>query len=265
LGEDRAELVIQLVGSVPVVGEEMRSVHSYLLADDLELGSGANVDVDFARKPRKWGGWRQFEALAPDVWIFGYGSLVDPDDVERYVGFRPVEGMEWAPAVLNGYERAWNVGMHNIHDRDDDKFYTTVEGERYKGIVLTLGLESNRDMSTNGLVFRIEPRNLAKLDSRERRYDRVDVTTSITTSAHLNPGSSVHTYIPNRDALATGADGMQAGTGAVSRSYHDKVAHAFAQLGEEESARYVESTRESAVPLVDLQIIRPGTKRHSEG
>lgn len=202
---------------------------------------------------------------APGVWIFGYGSLVDPADVERYVGLRPVEDTEWAPALLDGYERAWNVGMNNIHDRDDDKFYATAKSERYNGIVLSLGLESNRDISTNGLVFRIDRRYLSRLDRRERRYDRVDVTGSISTSAQLTSGSTVYTYVPKPESVAVALEGIQGGSGAVSRSYHDKVVAAFAQLGGEETARYEESTRQLTVPLVDLRIVWPSTEEHVEG
>jgi len=202
---------------------------------------------------------------ARDVWIFGYGSLVDPADVERYVGSRPVEDMDWAPALLDGYERVWNVGMYNVHDRDDDKFFTTAEGERYKGIILSLGLESNRDMAVNGLVFRVERRDLSRLDRRERRYDRVDVTGSISTAARLTSGSTVYTYVPKPEALAVGLEGMRGGSGAISRSYHDKVVAAFAQLGEEAIARYEESTRQPYVPIVDLQIVWPRTDGQFEG
>ncbi len=242
----------------------MRSVHSCLLPGDVDLGSAAHTHVDFDRKPRTWKDRPQFGELSDD-WIFGYGSLVDPDDLARYVGNQAVEGIDWTLALLDGYERAWNVGMRNVHDCDDDKFYVTEDGQRYGGIVLTLGLDTNSGSSTNGLMFKVERPALLALDKRERRYHRVDVSSSIESPAQLSPGSTVYTYVPRADALATGLEGIHSSTAAISRSYHDKVTSAFNRLGKEEVARYQASTRQPKAPLVDLHVVRPGTERRSRG
>lgn len=261
---EKVELVVQLIGHVPSVGEEMRPVHSYLLPDDLENGSASQVIVDHERMPGKWRGWNRFEQVE-DVWIFGFGSLVDPDEFVRYVGYQPAMEVEWAPARLNGHGRAWNVGMNNMIARPDDKFYVTADNRRYDGIVVTLGVVANRDCAVNGVVFRVERRALQRLDRRERRYDRVDVSGSIATSAQLRPGSTVYTYIPTSEALAVGLEGIKSGTGAVSRSYYDRVERAFAQLGEGQLAQYRATTPEPTVAITELQVIRPGTQRHLDG
>lgn len=200
-----------------------------------------------------------------DVWVFGYGSLVDPIDLGRYVRDQATDDVEWSPAVLDGYERNWRVGMTNIHDRADDKFYVGADGARYPGVVLSLGLTPARSGRTNGVVFRTEPRVLPVLDAREKRYVRVEVTSSIIGPRGRPDDWVVYTYVPRPDAVACASDAIRDGTAAVPRAYHDKVRSAFAGLGADELATYEATTRGPDAPVVDLTMVRPGTPRHALG
>ena len=214
------------------------------------------MTANFDTSPKKWEGWKVFDETR-DVWVFGFGSLVDPDD--------PVKGLGWGVARLSGYRRAWNVGMHNRHDRVNDKFFVTSDNRRHEGVIVSLGLEKHSTTTVNGVVFRVERRQLARLDEREKRYVRVDISDRLLTDLELGSDPTVFAYIPNDEALAVCAEALLTEVAVVSRPYHDRVERAFASLGDHELATYFETTRAPEAPLLDLQIVRPGTARHAEG
>ena len=199
-----------------------------------------------------------------DPWVFGYGSLVDPADLALYLGYAPIRGIDWGPARLIGYERNWVVGMDNIHARTDDKFFVNADGTRFRGVVLSLGIAPMDSMPVNGVVFRTEPRFLPTLDRRERRYDRIDITDSVTTSPAISC-PRVYTYVPRTDAVDTASAAIAAGTAVVPRAYHEKVRAAFSNLGAVDVATFDASTRDPDAPVVDLEVVRPGTPRHARG
>lgn len=191
-----------------------------------------------------------------DVWVFGYGSLVDPADFSSYVGHTAIEGLDWARASLVGYERDWLVGMQNMHADPDDKFYINADGTRYSGIILSLGVSPAEQMEVNGIVFRVGQRGIGALDTRERRYDRIDISGSTQADADLG-GMPIHTYVARPDAWIRAERAIADGTAAIPRRYEAKVHAAFRHLGVTDAAAFAASTRVPRVPIADLDIVQP--------
>lgn len=208
---------------------------------------------------------RSDDDLSRTSWVFAYGSLVDPNDIAAYVGRPPIEGRDWVRAHLNGYERNWFVGMDNIHVRADDKFYVSPDGTRFDGVVLSLGLAQAPDQQTNGVAFRVNAQQLFVLDKRERRYNRVDISSAGGMSADALDGAVIYTYLPRADAVERAVLAVTSGAAAVPRAYHHKVRAAFTVLGDNELAGFDASTEPPDAPLVDLEVIRPGSTRPAIG
>ena len=91
-------------------------------------------------------------------------------------------GADFIEADLAGWGRRWNYGVGHV-----------IRGLAYRrrrlvddGVIVALGLVESPDERVNGIVARVSDVEVAALDLRERDYDRVDVTESVTVAA---PGS----------------------------------------------------------------------------
>jgi gamma-glutamylcyclotransferase (GGCT)/AIG2-like uncharacterized protein YtfP len=169
-------------------------------------------------------------------YVFGYASLVVAPTVAR--------------ATLRGHRRVWGVAMDNTVAIPGYKVYALPDGSRPAIAVAFLDLEEADDAEVEGALLAVDPAVLAALDTRERQYDRVDVT------ALIDPAPDdavVWTYIgrpPGRARVAAG----RAGTApvAIQRSYVDLVETAFGALGDDALTRYRESTEAPPFPVLAL-------------
>ena len=110
------------------------------------------------------------------TWIFAYGSLVSPASLASTIGRTITPGAGMHVVELAGYGRRWNYGSKVL--RGD---WTTDDGREVTGgLVVSLGVVESPEESINGVIFAVDEAELADLDSRERAYDRVDVTEQIT-------------------------------------------------------------------------------------
>ncbi len=117
--------------------------------------------------------------------VFAYGSLVDPASASRTLG-RPVR--RTLPARLPGWRRRWSTARDNR--RSEKTFARTGDGW-LPDVVLTLNLEpvtlpppSRPAGAPNGALVEVTEDELQRLDQRELRYHRVDVTDAV-----LAPGA----------------------------------------------------------------------------
>lgn len=103
--------------------------------------------------------------------LFGYGSLVLPDSASMTLG-RPVG--EFRPAELRGWRRRFSQARDNL---TCEKTFEC-EGGRRPEWILGLNVEEGEDEAgpVNGVVIELTEAQLDRLDLREIRYDRVDVT-----------------------------------------------------------------------------------------
>jgi cation transport regulator ChaC len=103
--------------------------------------------------------------------LFGYGSLVLPESASMTLG-RPVGEMR--PARLRKWRRRFSQRRDNL---TCEKTFECDGGRRPEWI-LGLNVEEGEDDAgaVNGVVIELSEAELDRLDIREVRYDRVEVT-----------------------------------------------------------------------------------------
>ncbi len=106
--------------------------------------------------------------------VFGYASLASPASASQTLG-RPVEVA--AVARLHGWSRAWTLGRDNLAS---EKTFARADGSLPR-FCLGLNLDRHREApAPNGVLIELSEPELERLDLREMRYDRVDVTGAVT-------------------------------------------------------------------------------------
>jgi cation transport regulator ChaC len=110
----------------------------------------------------------------PRLGLFGYGSLVLPESASMTLG-RPVG--ELRAARLHDWRRRFSQRRDNL---TCEKTFECAGGWRPEWI-LGLNVEEGEDDAgpVNGVVIEVTEAELDRLDIREIRYDRVEVTGSV--------------------------------------------------------------------------------------
>jgi hypothetical protein len=180
--------------------------------------------------------------------VFGYGSLASPASLAATLG-RPVETA--ALARLPGWARGWTLGRDNLRS---EKTFARADGSvpRY---CLGLNLDPAPGAAgPNGVVVELSEAELRRLDLREVRYQRVDVSAAIA----IDPGVRApaferviafrarrehHHPIPPADAV-------------VLSTYPAAVEAAFAALGREQLDLFRATTPAPPVEVVEAALIR---------
>ena len=104
--------------------------------------------------------------------VFGYASLVSPASASHTLG-RPVAPI---PARLRGWTRAWSLARDN---RTSEKTFARPDGSE-PAYCLGLNLEpAPAGPHPNGALIELDDAELERLDLREIRYRRVEVTDSV--------------------------------------------------------------------------------------
>jgi hypothetical protein len=190
--------------------------------------------------------------------VFGYASLASPASASQTLG-RPVEIA--AVARLDGWARAWTLGREQAAS---EKTFARADGSipRY-----CLGLNIEPDPAArapNGVLIELMEAELDRLDLRERRYDRVDVTESIFFDARAAPAMPFDRVIayrakPRHHHPAAPVDAVIVGT------YPTTVEAAFDALGPGQLDLFRATTAPPPVPLVEGRLVRdeipPGNPR----
>jgi cation transport regulator ChaC len=186
--------------------------------------------------------------------LFAYGSLVNPESAARTLG-RPVELA--ALTRLRGWRRRWSTMRDNL--ASEKTFARRSDGELF-GHVVGLNLEpaEDADDAPNGALIAVSEEELRRLDVREMRYDRVEVTEQLELPAGLD---RVFAYRAKRAHFAP-----EPPDDAVTiASYVEAVEAAFAALGEAELRLYLATTGPPPVEVVDAVLVRdripPGNPR----
>src|SRR3954454_4407971 len=104
--------------------------------------------------------------------VFAYGSLVDPASAGRTLGRELAAPL---PARLEGWSRRWTLLRDNLRS---EKTFTIDPGGEVPPWVLGLNIEAHgsHEDGPNGALIELSAAELDRLDLREIRYDRIDVT-----------------------------------------------------------------------------------------
>jgi cation transport regulator ChaC len=182
--------------------------------------------------------------------VFAYGSLVSRASAAATIGREPDP---FEPAVLRGWRRGFIQARHNP---TCEKTFARADGGVPEWI-LGLGIEPEADGWVNGALIGLEEAEADRLDTRELRYERQDVTDAIDRAGF----GRVFTYVAREAHRAP-----KPPPGAVIlASYAAVTEAAFAELGSGELERYRESTCIPDVEIVDGVLVRdeipPGNPR----
>ncbi len=182
--------------------------------------------------------------------IFGYGSLVDPASAARTLG-RPVE--KPVPALLHGFRRRWSQKRDNL---TCEKTFAVRPGGRMPTWVLGLNVEradgSEGHGPPNGVLIAVSGEEIDRLDVREIRYDRVDVTEAVEVAAAGLRFDRVITYTAKARHFAPAPPD----DAVILATYATTVETAFAALGDAERATYLGTTGPHPVEVVDADLVR---------
>jgi cation transport regulator ChaC len=176
--------------------------------------------------------------------VFAYGSLVDPASAMRTLEreFPPP-----APARIEGWQRRWSVARDN---RRVEKTFALEPGGQVPAWILGLNLEPGEKGAegANGALLEVSEAELSRLDRREMRYERTDVTASLPAAGF----DLVVAYTARPEHYAP-----EPPPGAVIiANYVRAVEAAFAALGDGELDAYLRTTATPPVEAVEATLVR---------
>jgi hypothetical protein len=184
--------------------------------------------------------------------VFAYGSLLSRRSFEQTFGRGPGP---LRPARLPGARRRWSIVRDNL--AAEKTFAPADTGDLPSWIVglnLERAEESEEGAAPNGGLIEIDETELARLDLREMRYDRVE-------AGELEGFERVVTYVAKPEHFAP-----QPPPGAVAMApYLRTVEAAFRELGEGEWELFLQTTGLPPVELIEPRLVRdeipPGNPR----
>ncbi|NBS30300.1 MAG: gamma-glutamylcyclotransferase [Actinobacteria bacterium] len=186
------------------------------------------------------------------TWVFGYGSLVSPVSLGSTIGRLPQRGVDFLAAECRGWERRWNYGY-----LIDPTRYTGNEVSRIDTVV-ALGIAPVADAVMNGVIAAVSESELAYLDERERRYEQVDVTSSVALLEGEASNVSIDrvvTYVPTQGPITDYVEARDRGRAGIEIRYWNLVNNAFDELLPGAGDRFRSTTPEPDVPVVDVSRI----------
>lgn len=197
--------------------------------------------------------------------LFAYGSLVSPDSFAETLGRRPDELL---PRRLPGWRRRWSTLRDNLAA---EKTFRRAEGGGLPRWVVGLNVERAADdppdLAPNGALIEVSDGELERLDVREIRYERVDVTTDL----RPPPGSDDLAPAPGFDlvfAYTARADHFAPDPPADAvrmAPYLRALEAAFSALGDGEWELFLRTTDEHPGETIEPVLVRdqipPGNPR----
>lgn len=186
--------------------------------------------------------------------VFAYGSLVDPASAAATLGRGVGEPLV---VTLGGWRRRFSQARDN---ESCEKTFARSGDGWVPPFVLGLNLERSsgsgadegpRDPTPNGVLVAVDEGDLARLDRREIRYLRTDVTADVTYASEAPRFARVLTYVARLENLA-----ITPPSGAVIlRRYADTVEDAFATLGADQLDHYRRSTLPYPAEVIDGDLV----------
>lgn len=180
------------------------------------------------------------------VGVFGYGSLVDLASASQTLG----RAIDAAPeAALAGWSRRWSLIRHN--PTCEKTFRRRNDGWIPEWIlVVNIEPDEGTPNPVNGVILEVEAEDLPRLDLREFRYDRIDVSDALARSSGFD---QVYTYVGKAEYQAPSPLPEET---AIMATYVAAMERGFARFGEGALGRYRRSTGDRPVATMDGELIR---------
>lgn len=181
--------------------------------------------------------------------IFGYGSLVSPASAAQTLG----REVRLRPALLDGWRRGWTIGRLNLNA---EKTFAPLGDADPFDWCLGLNVEPEpglpRELWPNGVLIDVSGEELARLDRRELRYVRADVTSSVRTESGLIGASTVFTFRSRPDYRLS----EPPPSAVIIAAYMRTVEAAFSELSPDGLEEFRRTTGTPLVPVVEAELVR---------
>lgn len=193
-------------------------------------------------------------ARVSDLALFAYGSLVNARSAGATLG-REVEAV--SAARLRGWRRRWSQCRDNLLV---EKTFARRDDGTLPPFCLGLNLERGDDApGPNGALLAMTPAELERLDLREMRYERVDVTGAICLDGPRPALVVAYTARPANLSPAPPAGAV------ILADYLRAVEAAFAALGPGQLELFRDTTGPPPVEVIEAVLARdripPGNPR----
>ena len=184
--------------------------------------------------------------------IFGYGFLVNIKNLEQYLKRKLQPDLNHKICSLKDYQRCWNVAMNNQVNLPNYKYYRDRTKQRIDAFVTFLNIRPHPNKNILGILFRVTDAELISLDSRERNYQRINITKQLDIQIQGN----AWTYIGLPAAEQRYQTGLAQNKAVIDRTYFNSVEDAYLALGNKEHANYVATTDKPLASIIDLEVCR---------
>jgi hypothetical protein len=195
-------------------------------------------------------------AVSEPLRVFAYGSLVNRSSLALTLE-RAVESV--APAHLRGWTRRWSLYRDNLAA---EKTFARADDGSLPPFCLGLNVEPSAGADPpNGGLIDVSEAELDRLDLREMRYDRIEVTGAAVLEDGAESPGRVFTYTAKPRHHAP-----EPPPGAVVLApYVRAIEVAFETLGPAQLDRFRETTGPIAVEVIEAVLVRdeipPGNPR----
>jgi hypothetical protein len=179
--------------------------------------------------------------------VFGYGSLVSAASAATTLG-RAIH--EIRPARARGFNRRWSIVRDN---RRVEKTFAIEPGGRVPRHILGLNLERHPDPGApgpNGGLLEVSAAELERLDGRELRYDRLDLTDAV------GEAGATFDFVVGYTAKRANHAPQVPRDAVILASYVRALDAAFDTLGPGQRDLFHETTEPPPVPVVEGRLIR---------
>jgi cation transport regulator ChaC len=184
------------------------------------------------------------DGMSERLAVFAYGSLASLASAERTLG-RAVSHA--SVARLAGWRRRWSQVRDN---RAVEKSFARAEDGTIPPFCLGLNVEREAGPGPNGVLVEVSEDELERLDAREIRYDRVEVTPEVTPEGRLG-FDRVATFTAKPENLA---DVPPPGA-VILASYARAVEAAFGSLGPGQLDLFHETTGPPPVEVIEAVLV----------
>jgi len=177
----------------------------------------------------------------PALAVFAYASLVDAQSAAETLG----REVEVTPARLPGWRRRWTIARDNL---DSEKCFARTDDGSLPHFCLGLNLEpaaTDGDEAPNGGLIEVTMAELRRLDLRDIRYRRADVTDAVTELPSGIGRAFAYAARPERFAPTPPEDAV------ILTNYQRTVEAAFDALGAGQLDLYRRTTQPPPVPVIE--------------